>query len=29
MAVESFNLSEMCQMPALLLTDFYLAKPAR
>jgi 2-oxoglutarate ferredoxin oxidoreductase subunit alpha len=25
MAVESFNLSEMCQMPALLLTDFYLA----
>jgi 2-oxoglutarate ferredoxin oxidoreductase subunit alpha len=25
MAVESFNLSEMCQMPTLLLTDFYLA----
>jgi 2-oxoglutarate/2-oxoacid ferredoxin oxidoreductase subunit alpha len=28
MTVEAFNLSEMCQMPALLLTDFYLAQAA-
>ena len=26
MTIEAFNLSEMCQMPALLLTDFYLAQ---
>lgn len=25
LTVEAFNLSEMCQMPALFLTDFYLA----
>jgi 2-oxoglutarate ferredoxin oxidoreductase subunit alpha len=26
LTVEAFNLSEMCQMPTLLLTDFYLAQ---
>jgi len=25
MTIEAFNLSELCQMPALFLTDFYLA----
>jgi 2-oxoglutarate ferredoxin oxidoreductase subunit alpha len=25
MTIEAFNLSEMCQLPALFLTDFYLA----
>ena len=28
MTIEAFNLSEMCQMPTLLLTDFYLAQAA-
>jgi 2-oxoglutarate ferredoxin oxidoreductase subunit alpha len=28
MSIEAFNLSEMCQMPALYLTDFYLAQAA-
>ncbi|HVF11104.1 MAG TPA: 2-oxoacid:acceptor oxidoreductase subunit alpha, partial [Abditibacteriaceae bacterium] len=28
MTIEAFNLSEMCQMPAMLLTDFYLAQAA-
>ncbi|MDQ3813383.1 MAG: 2-oxoacid:acceptor oxidoreductase subunit alpha [Armatimonadota bacterium] len=28
MTVEAFNLSEMCQLPTLFLTDFYLAQAA-
>ncbi len=28
MTVEAFNLAEMCQMPTLFLTDFYLAQAA-
>ncbi len=28
MAIEAFNLAEMCQMPTLFLTDFYLAQAA-
>jgi 2-oxoglutarate ferredoxin oxidoreductase subunit alpha len=28
MTIEAFNLSEMCQMPTLFLTDFYLAQAA-
>ncbi|MBV9469922.1 MAG: 2-oxoacid:acceptor oxidoreductase subunit alpha [Abitibacteriaceae bacterium] len=28
LTIEAFNLSEMCQMPTLFLTDFYLAQAA-
>jgi 2-oxoglutarate ferredoxin oxidoreductase subunit alpha len=29
LTIEAFNLSEMCQMPVLFLTDFYLAQAGR